>query len=116
LTAHFLNRKEEEQRVVTICEIRPQPDVLAIKFNVPRGHVIKTSDLVWKQVETIQDTFTQWQDVVGMETIRPLRLNEVLHAKDVHAIPLVRSNEIVTVFSRVGGIVVKRQMKARATG
>lgn len=116
LTIRFLDRKEVLHEVQVRSRVSINPYVVALRFTVPRGHLIKLNDLVWRQVSTAQTALTRMEDVVGRETKRSLRKDEAVKADDIRQVPLVRSNDIVTVYSRRGGITVKRHFKSRSDG
>ena len=112
----FLITKEQVYRTQVAGRILLQPRILAVKHTVPRGHVLKAADLVWRQADTAGQHFTRLDEVIHKETTRSIRKNAPVEATDIRAIPLVRSNDIVTVYARYGGIAVKRPLKARSDG
>ena len=59
---------------------------------------------------------TRLGDALGKETTRPLRAGQPITTADVVRVPLVRTNDIVTVVVRRPGIAVRRQCKALSTG
>src|SRR5690606_8318589 len=83
---------------------------------VPAGYVLQASDLAPKQTDEAPGAVTRLEEAVGRETRRTIRVGEVLKADDIQIVPLVRVNDIVTVYSRKPGIRVKRQLKARSEG
>jgi flagella basal body P-ring formation protein FlgA len=116
LSVLFMDQKEKIHKVRVRCRISQQPRILTVKYTVPRGHVLQTSDLVWSQVETAGAGLTQIEDVVHKETTRTIRKDKPILRKDIRSIPLVRMNDIVTVYSRRPGITVREQLKARSEG
>lgn len=104
-------------REVTIeCRLSPLPYVLAMKHTVPKGQILQSSDLVWRQTDSTDGVLRRPEDVIGRETQRAIRQDELVQSDDIRAVPLVRNNDVVTVFVRVGGIEVKRPMKAKSDG
>jgi flagella basal body P-ring formation protein FlgA len=112
----FLDRSETVKRVRVQCAIRPRPRVIAVSHTVPRGHVLRPNDLIWQQTAAEESGFTRVEDVINKETTRTLRKHQTVQADDVRSIPLVRSNDIVTVISRSPGVTVQRELKARSDG
>ena len=99
----FLDRQKKVNSVFVRALIERHPHVLAAKHTIPKGQMVRTADLIWKQVDQVKKgDFTTVEQALGLETIRTIR-----------KVPLVRSNSIVTVYSRRGGITVRRQMRAR---
>lgn len=105
-----------KQSIQVACRIAPHPRVPALRHAVPRGHVLKRGDLTLRQVDNPRDAVTRLEDVLGRETKRTLRRGDTIARDDIREVPLIRSNDIVTVYARSGGIVVRRQLKARADG
>ena len=112
----FTGFGETAQKVVLSARLVPWPMVVVAKHDVPRGHQLRKDDLAWKQVERADGGLQDWQAAVGRETTRNLRASQPIAAEDIRNVPLVRSNDIVTVYSRRPGISVKRQFKARGDG
>lgn len=111
-----LDRNNAVREVNVMARLAPHPYVLGMRHMVPKGQIIQAGDLAWRQSDNLEGAFTKAQDLIGRETNRALRENEVVRQDDVRTVPLVRSNEIVTVVARVAGVEVKRAMKARSDG
>ena len=90
--------------------------VVTVKYTVPAGHVLRQDDLELHQVESTAGALTRPEDVIGKQTSRPIRPGQQIRSPDVRAIPLVRTGDVVMVYSRRPGITVKRKMKARDEG
>lgn len=115
-TLQFLDSDGQQQEVTVRGRIQQRPKIVALQHAVPRGHVLRASDLAWKTGESPGGGYTQMQEVIGRETVRALRKGDALDGQDIRNVPLVRTNDIVTVSSRQPGIVVQRQLKAREDG
>ncbi|MEX1096411.1 MAG: flagellar basal body P-ring formation chaperone FlgA [Planctomycetales bacterium] len=96
--------------------VSQKPFVIAAKYAVPRGHILKPEDLVWRQVEQTEGVASRPEDVIGRETSRTFRPDEPIDPAGIQTVPLIRSNDIVTVYARQPGVTVKRLMKARGDG
>lgn len=116
LSVRMLDATGEIQRVPVLCEVKHRDFVLAAKYTLPRGHVVQAADLTWIPADGTQPGVTQLEDVVGKETTSTIRANQPLREQQVQAVPLIRSNDIVTVYSRSPGITVRRLFKSRGTG
>ncbi len=116
LEVRFVDRNEELHSISVNSITTRHPRVLTVKYDLPRGHVIRTADLAWMQTENPTGTIDQEVELVGKETVKNLRAQRPIRTDDVRNIPLVRSNDIVTVSSRRAGITVRREFKAKGTG
>jgi len=118
MSARFLDDTGQTREVRFTCRVERKPFVLAAKVTIRRGNMIQSSDLTWQQVDSTDDAgdaITDSELVVGREATRTIRQGAVLKSTDVRRVPLVRTNDIVTVYSRRPGITIKREMKARGT-
>jgi len=116
MTLRFQDPRREIRTVEVRCFITRRPYVLTAKYRIPRGEIIQAAAVEWRQVESVDRGFTNLDDVVGQEASRTIAKDAVLRKTDVRRVPLVRVNNIVTVYSRRNGITVARQMKARKSG
>ena len=116
---HFDDREGNPQIMQVMGELRPIPKIPTLKFSVPKGHVMCADDLGWTEGNSTQiggpilDTL---ETIVGRETTRALRLGDTIGPDDVQTVPLVRTGDIVTVYSRGKGIVIRMEAKARSGG
>ncbi len=111
--AKFQDHRQEVQQVRFAARVVSKSKLWVTRFALPRGHIIKPNDLVLQQDNIGNAPVVRYEDIIGTETTRAIRQDKQVTLKDVRAVPLVRSNDIVTVTSRVGGISVRQQMKAR---
>jgi flagella basal body P-ring formation protein FlgA len=112
---HLNPRKKEPKKAMA----QPRPVgsfVVAAKYTVPKGHVLKPDDLVFRRSSATQAMFVRAEDVVGRETTHSLSPEAPIMKSAIREILLVRPNDIVTVYSRAPGISIKRVFKARGTG
>jgi flagella basal body P-ring formation protein FlgA len=98
------------------CVVSQKPRVPVLNRSVSTGEVIREDDLVWKQVEETEGMLTKMEELVGKEAKKGLHADEPLHADEIHTIPLVRSNDIVTAVWQKGGIRITEQFKAKSDG
>jgi flagella basal body P-ring formation protein FlgA len=116
LTVRFIDGDERLQTVPVYCRVVAHPYVAMVKYTVPRGHVIRREDIVMQQIDTPNVPFPSLNEVLGRETTKVVRQGVAIKADDIRQVPLIRRNDIVTASARIGGITVKRQLKARGDG
>ena len=110
------DRNEKQHQVNVRYRIQPQPLVWAAKHAMSRGQILQTSDLVQVPAQQGKPGVGRINEIVGKQVRRNLRTNETISANALTAVPLVRSGDVVTVRTRIGGIVIQRQMKAVTSG
>ena len=98
------------------CRISRKPRALGLKQGLPRGQVLRASDLVWIDTEQSEGFFTDPALVIGTETLRSLRADVPLRPDDVRAQPLIRRGEVVNVTAKVGSILVRRYCRSLDDG
>lgn len=116
LLVQFLDRNEVPHQIFITTRISQMPLVVTARYTIPRGYVLRPADLYFSRAENADGVLTKMEDAIGKETTRTIRKNEILEPGDTKIIPLVRPNDIVTVYSRKPGIVVSRQFKSRSEG
>jgi flagella basal body P-ring formation protein FlgA len=98
------------------CVVSEKPRVPVLNHSVSTGEVIREDDLAWKQADNTEGALAKFEDIVGKEAKKGLHADEPLHPDDVHTIPLVRSNDIVTGVWKKGGIRISAQFKSKSEG
>lgn len=126
-----LNRNVEAEQEVTLvlnesgesisevrvyCRLQKIPEILAAKYTLNKGTVIRADDLVWVKAEQNQAGISDPRLVIGRELTRSVYQSNIVRSQDLIQVPLVRNNAIVSVIARRGAISVKREMRARGTG
>lgn len=117
LTAWWRTETGERVRVPVTAEFNPRKQVLALTQGVAKGTILQPEDLEWvdlddqEQVESLK-----LADVLGKEATRSLRAGQRITSADLASVPLVRTNDIVTLVVRKPGIAVRRPGKALGTG
>ncbi len=115
----FIDRNNQSRNIPLFCKISLKQQALALKLGLPRGKVIRESDLIWVTPDYSLETkpvFTKLEDVVGTETIKNIRAQRPIHPEDVRQLPLVKRNDIVAVTARVGGVSVRRYCRSHGEG
>jgi flagella basal body P-ring formation protein FlgA len=115
----FEDQQQMAQQLQVSCQVNPLPRILTVKYIIPKGQVLKAEDLAWLQVRDLPSQAAPVERpelVVGQETTRLLRPEEAISAADLRSVPLVRSGDIVTVYSRQRGIVARIEAKAASSG
>lgn len=110
------NRGNDRQFAIR-CIVNPLPQIPVVRFNIAKGQVLKEEDLTWQQIEKpadLEGAITQPQGLIGQETRRSLRAGKPITPQDIRGVPMIRSGELITIYSQVGGIIA--QMTAKAAG
>lgn len=102
----------ERQEVAVTVTLSKRPQRLAVRHAVPKGFIIRVEDLMWVDADKDDAGLTLLGDAIGQETTRNLRASHPLTANDIAKVPLMRTNDIVTVLVRRPGISVRREFKA----
>lgn len=89
---------------------------LALKVSLPAGAILRPEDLGWVTAKDEQPGITRIAEAVGMETKRSLPAGHRLAEGDLTAIPLIKSNDVVTVLVKRPGVTVSRRFKALSSG
>lgn len=110
------DRNEQRQTINVNYRIQSQPTVLAVNRVVGRGEIIQASDLVEIPADKLRTGISQANLIIGKEAKRSLRVNEAVSPEAIRAVRLINVGDVVTVTTRLGGIVVQRQMKAISSG
>jgi len=113
VTIYEQNRVHSTLQVLVNVALRTRVVVAARPIN--RQQIIELDDLttaerVWAQVETTG--LSDPARLVGQRARRFIRAQEVIALRDVESVPLIRRNDLVTVWSRQNGIVIKMVGKA----
>lgn len=101
------------------CLVNPLPQVPVARFNINKGQVLKEEDLVWQQIEKpadLEGAITQPQGLIGQETRRSLRAGKPVTPQDIRGVPMIRSGELISVYSQVGSVVAQTTAKAAGDG
>lgn len=111
----FMDRDENVHRLTIVCEIAAQPHVLVARHAIPRGQVLRESDLTWQQLDVAEAVLNRLEDAVGRETTRAILQGQPIAVDDVQSQELVRSNDIVKTYVRKGSITITSYLKARSS-
>tara|TARA_R110002095_G_scaffold172230_1_gene149632 strand:+ start:4021 stop:5172 length:1152 start_codon:yes stop_codon:yes gene_type:complete len=98
------------------CQLEKIPEILAVKYTLNKGTVIRADDLVWASPEKNQPGISDPRLVIGRELTRTVYQSNVVRSQDLIEVPLIRDGSIVTVSAKRGTITVRREMRARGTG
>ena len=117
-TLRFVGSSDGIRELRVPCTVAARPSVLVAKTSLPRGHLLRPDDLVWRRAESDAEAacVTEPRELLGKETQKPLRAGEAIAHDAVKSLPLVRNGQFVTVTSRRPGLAVQRVMKARSDG
>jgi flagella basal body P-ring formation protein FlgA len=116
LVAYWTNVDGQRETATVQAWVQRAPQVLSVKHGIPKGYVLQPADLTWTTTKDTASGLTTLAEVVGKEATRNIRPGQTLQPGDVALVPLVRSNDIVTVLVRHPGLVVRREFKAVSSG
>ncbi|MDX1969144.1 MAG: flagellar basal body P-ring formation chaperone FlgA [Planctomycetaceae bacterium] len=116
VTAWWENSQGEIIETIVQVTIEQTPQVLSVKQNLPMGAILRPDDLAWVAAPDHTSGLTRVADVIGKQTSRTVRAGQPLQMGDLTTVPLIRSNDIVTVTVRQGGVTVRRSFKALSAG
>ncbi|MCA8987823.1 MAG: flagellar basal body P-ring formation protein FlgA [Planctomycetaceae bacterium] len=112
----FLAEEGQQLTFAVSGTMTSRDQVLALKQSLPRGQVIRESDLVWMEASKEGEGFTELSDVIGTETTRNIRAHVAIRLDEVRKLPLVRRGDIVAVTARIGLVSVMRYCKSQDDG
>ncbi len=113
---NFIDAEGTARLVRVFCRIQNVPEILAAKYSLNKGTVVRADDLMWVRPDTNQTGISDPRLVIGRELTRTVHQSNVMRTQDLMEVPLIRDGAIVTVTARRGGISVRREMRARGTG
>lgn len=116
VSAWWENSQGEIIEIVVQVTVEQAPQVLSVKQNLPMGAILRPDDLAWVEAPDHTSGLTRIADVIGKQTSRNVRVGQPLQVGDLTTVPLIRSNDIVTVTVRQGGVTVRRSFKALSAG
>ncbi len=110
------SQSETRQEATVMVSIQPRPQRLAVRHDTPKGFPLRPDDLIWVDADKDDVGLELLGEVVGKETTRNLRAGQALTSSDLASVPLMRTNDIVSVVVRRPGISVRREFKALSSG
>jgi flagella basal body P-ring formation protein FlgA len=116
VTAHWQATDDSLQSVVVQVVAELAPRRLAVRHPIPAGYPLQADDLEWIPSDPDSLALTNPADAVGKETKLAMRAGQPLTADMLATIPLIKTNDIVTVQVRRRGVSVRRMFKALGTG
>lgn len=106
-------------RLQIAAEVSLPPAVVIAAHVLPKGTIVRSCDVQLKRLKpgvSPGEMFQTLEDVVGKEAVRNIPIGQPLDGNLVHPPLLVRTGEVVTVFGRNGGILVRMPARARENG
>lgn len=113
---NFIDSNGTLRQTRVYCKFHKIPEILAAKYTLNRGTVVRADDLVWVKPKKSQPGISDPRLVIGRELTRTVHQSHSLRSSDLMEVPLVRRGAIVTVSASRGGITVRREMRARSEG
>lgn len=101
------------------CDLKPLPRILAVRQALSKGHILTPQDLGWRIIrdEEIRDAVKVDPELIlGRQLTTNMAAEAAITPDDVETVPLVKSSDIVTVFSRCGRITVRMTARSKGAG
>lgn len=116
LTAQVIE-PEGATRVIRLeAWLNESPQILTVKHTVSKGQILQEGDVAVMPAKGTETGLTSHHEVIGLEATRDLHPGQPLQSRDVNKVPLVRTNDLVTVRVRMPGLVVSRIFRAQGSG
>jgi flagella basal body P-ring formation protein FlgA len=106
-------------RLEIVAQVSLPPSVVVTMHALPKGTIVRACDVQLKRLKpgvAPGELFQTIDDVIGKEAVRNIPVGQTLDENFVHPPLLVRTGEVVTVFGRNGGILVRMPARARENG
>lgn len=100
------------------AEVALPPRVVVAKRNLAKDKVLNENDIEFAFRKDVKNTnyFTSKEEVIGKAVSKHVQGGTILGTAHVQSPVLVRKNDVVTVYARIGGIEVKSTAKALEDG
>jgi len=95
------------------------PSIVVAIHAMPRGAIVRASDIQLQRVSpgaTVTGSFQSAEEVVGKEAVKAISAGQVLDATYARPPVLVRAGDVVTIYGRNAGIVVRMTARAQENG
>lgn len=109
----------DESPIQLTAEVAIPPAIVVARYSLPKGVILRADDLTLQRGLPTQgeaEVYQSIDDVVGKETTRMVTEGQILDSRSVRRQLLVRRNEIVTLYSRAGGVSVRTTARVRGDG
>ncbi|MCA9247284.1 MAG: flagellar basal body P-ring formation protein FlgA [Planctomycetales bacterium] len=113
---------EREESLDVLADVSLPASVVTATRPIPRGTLIRADDLVLQPApqtrteQVLQAAYLNIEDAVGKEAVRNIAAGQPLDAQNARSPILVKQNDVVTVYSRAGGVSVRTHGRARQSG
>ena len=97
---------------------RGNVEVLTYARSLSAGEIVQPEDLIWAKLAAAPaDAPNDADDIIGLETRRPLRAGSAVSSRDVSAPQVIASGDLITLTYEAEGMLltVKAKAKGRAT-
>lgn len=108
-----------ERTVMGRVAIEAYEDVIVADRDIPRGNVIRASDLAVEKMamsKAVRGTFTDPASVIGKVAKSTIFPGTVITGRKIDTPILVRRHQTVNIVSRIGSLVVRSQARSRDDG
>ena len=110
---------EGRQPISVSAQVSLPPAIVVALHAVPRGATVRASDIQLQRLApgtTAAGSFQTAEEVVGKEAVKAIAPGQMLDANYVRPPVLVHNGEVVTIYGRNAGIVVRMPARAHENG
>lgn len=114
-----IQASEGRQQLSVSAQVTLPPAIVVALHAVPRGATVRASDIQLQRLApgtTAPGSFQTAEEVVGKEAVKAIAPGQVLDANYIRPPVLVHNGEVVTVYGRNAGIVVRMPARAHENG
>ena len=110
---------DKPARVKVTAQVALPPSIVVAVHAVPRGAIVRASDIELQRLApgtSAAGCLQTAEEAVGKEAVKPIVAGQTLDANYVRPQILVHTGEVVTVYGRNAGIVVRLPARAHENG
>jgi flagellar basal body P-ring formation protein FlgA len=114
-----VNTTDGTRQINVIAQVALPPTIVVATHAVPRGEIVRASDIELQRLSpntSAAGAFQTAEEVVGKEAVKAIAPGQTLDANTIRPQVLVHSGEVVTVYGRNAGIVVRMPARAHENG
>ncbi|HEV3418402.1 MAG TPA: flagellar basal body P-ring formation chaperone FlgA [Pirellulales bacterium] len=114
-----VNTTDGTGQINVIAQVALPPTIVVATHAVPRGAIVRACDIELQRLSSdtsATGAFQTADEVVGKEAVKAIAPGQTLDANYVRPQVLVHSGEVVTVYGRNAGIVVRMPARAHENG
>jgi flagella basal body P-ring formation protein FlgA len=114
-----LQTNDGPKHIAVTAQVKLPPSIVVAIHAMPRGAIVRSSDIELQRISpgaAAAGSFQTAGEVVGKEAVKAIPAGQVLDATYVRPPVLVRAGDVVTIYGRNAGIVVRMTARAQESG